>query len=60
MFGCVSAAVCRASLRKRARKLGSPVYSLRSTLAATMRSSTRSRARQTSPMPPVAIADTIS
>jgi hypothetical protein len=49
-----------ASLRKRATKLGSPVNSLRSTLAATTRSRTRSRARHTSPMPPVAMGAVIS
>ena len=47
-------AACCASARKRARNVGSPVYSLRSTFTATGRSSRTSRARQTWPIPPVA------
>ena len=55
MPGWCSAAACRASAAKRARKVGSSAYSCLSTLTATSRPSTVSRARQTSPMPPVAI-----
>ena len=56
MLGWLSDAACWASARKRARKLGSPVYSLRSTFTATDRCSAMSVARQTWPMPPAAIS----
>jgi hypothetical protein len=60
MFGWTSRAVCCASARKRARKSASPVNSLRRTLTATSRPSRVSRARQTWPMPPVAISEVSS
>ena len=44
------------SARKRATNVGSPVYSLRSTLTATGRCRAMSSARQTWPMPPAAIS----
>src|SRR4028118_678485 len=50
MLGWVRPAVCRASARKRARKVGSPVYSLRRTFTATSRRSTVSRPRPTRPL----------
>src|SRR5436305_688 len=53
MLRWVNSAECWASARKRARKVGSPVYSLRSTLTATGRPSSTSRARQPCPIPPV-------
>src|SRR3712207_1911128 len=54
MCGGPSAAAFCASARKRARKLASPVYSLRSTLTATGRPRSTSVARQTCPIPPAA------
>src|SRR5207247_2408294 len=56
MFGWVSAATVRASRRNRWRLPSSTASSGGSTLIATRRSSRRSRARYTSPMPPRAIA----
>ena len=52
--GC-SDAVVRASVRNRSRNVRSWVSSLLSTFTATVRDSTVSSARQTSPMPPIAI-----
>ena len=55
MPACDSDAVILASVRKRSRKVGSVVNSLFSTFTATCRPSSSSSARQTSPMPPMAI-----
>src|SRR3954471_2946702 len=57
MLRCASRAVCRASARNRARKVGSALYSLRSTFTATARSSRVSRPRHTVPIPPVASSE---
>ena len=57
MPGWCSDAACRASVSKRLRKDGSSAYSRLSTFTATVRPSVVSLARQTSPMPPVAIRD---
>src|SRR5215212_987793 len=54
MCGWLSAAAFCASARNRARNVGSPVNSLRSTLTATGRPSSTSVPRQTWPMPPAA------
>src|SRR3954452_2747640 len=56
MLGWRRAAAWTASARKRARKVGSLVYSLRSTFTATGRPSSVSPPRQTWPMPPDAIS----
>ena len=57
MPGWCSAAAWRASVSKRARKVASSAYSTLSSLTATSRPSTVSVARQTSPMPPVAMRE---
>src|SRR3712207_2885677 len=60
MLGWERPAACWASARKRARKVGSPVYSLRRTFTATGRPRRTSVPRQTCPMPPAAISSASS
>src|SRR5690349_326904 len=55
MLGCCSLATARASARIRSRDAASAARSTDSTFTATSRSSTTSRARQTTDMPPVPI-----